>query len=47
VEGDDRRLVGLIARKDLLQLQRMRMHQETQRSSGFHRPKTGSQLRPS
>jgi H+/Cl- antiporter ClcA/CBS domain-containing protein len=47
VEGDDRRLVGLIARKDLLQLQRMRMHQETQRSSGFNRARTGSQLRPS
>jgi CBS domain-containing protein len=47
VEGDDRRLVGLIARKDLLQLQRMRMHQETQRSSGFNHAKTGSQLRPS
>jgi H+/Cl- antiporter ClcA/CBS domain-containing protein len=44
VEGDDRRLVGLIARKDILQLQRTRMLQETQRSSAFHRTKTSGQV---
>jgi CBS domain-containing protein len=47
IEEEGRRLVGLIARKDLLQLQRMRMLQETQRSSAFRAPKAGHQLRVS
>ena len=37
VEGDDRRLVGLVARKDLLQIPRMQIAQERNRSAGFGR----------
>jgi H+/Cl- antiporter ClcA len=39
VEGESRRLVGLVARKDLLQIPRMQLAQERNRSSGFARPR--------
>jgi CBS domain-containing protein len=44
IEGESRRLVGLVARKDLLQIPRMLIAQERDRSSGLARAKTGSRV---
>jgi CBS domain-containing protein len=44
VEGESRRLVGLVARKDLLQIPRMQLAQERNRSSGFARPRQGERV---
>jgi CBS domain-containing protein len=44
IEGESRRLVGLVARKDLLQIPRMLIAQERDRSSGLARAKAGSRV---